>query len=351
MTRAARTTRTARWPSGGRTHAVALLGALVTTLSATSAAAVPGTYPAPDAPRPIDPQHYALPETMTWDDYRAIPGTRWNDTSRTGSIKNFRGALVLADYPDEPFTVSRPKNSTIFGNPVSAGDIPRDQVPQFYRDFLNTPGVLNHGHTINEYWMEDSGGRYGIDLNAFGPYRMPAKSHEYGVEPRFQGTTGCPAGETCGRDLRTDARAAWVAAVGERVAARYDFVFFLSAGQDESSTWQEFGPMKFGSPGRVPRRVGTTGSRAAELGEDTLRAAGPPGGPRPASGRTPRPAVPSRPRARGRASSRTSSATSSASRTTTTTRTRCRRDATTPGPGTCWAAGPSTAPAARTTAG
>ena len=74
---------------------------------------------------------------------------------------------------------------------------------------------------------------------------MPAKSHEYGIESDFQGGTGCPAGDTCDRDFRKDARAAWVADVGEEVATQYDFVFFLSAGQDESSTWQEFGQMKF----------------------------------------------------------------------------------------------------------
>jgi M6 family metalloprotease-like protein len=62
---------------------------------------------------------------------------------------------------------------------------------------------------------------------------------------------GCPAGDTCGRDLRTDARAAWIADVGPEVAAQYDFIFFLAAGQDESSTWQEFGQMKFASKEQV----------------------------------------------------------------------------------------------------
>lgn len=28
-------------------------------------------------PRPIDPQKYELPDTMTWDDYRSVPGTSW----------------------------------------------------------------------------------------------------------------------------------------------------------------------------------------------------------------------------------------------------------------------------------
>ena len=30
--------------------------------------------------------------------------------------------------------------------------------------------------------MEDSGGRYGVELTAFGPYQMPGKSHEYAME-------------------------------------------------------------------------------------------------------------------------------------------------------------------------
>jgi M6 family metalloprotease-like protein len=260
------------------TAACAAFAVTVTLLSATSAAAAPEGRPKPTpnpwqtrhwpqtqpwqrsqarpafaqgAPRPIDPQNYELPDTMTWDDYKAIPGTRWNDPAKKGSTKNFKGALVLVDYPNESFIVSRPKNSTIYGNPTAVSDVPRDQVPEFYKNFLNTPGTLNRGHTINEYWMEDSGGRYGIDLGSFGPYRMPAKSHEYGVESSFQGDQGCPAGDTCGRDLRTDARAAWIADVGADVAARYDFVFFLSAGQDESSTWQEFGQMKFNTRDEV----------------------------------------------------------------------------------------------------
>ncbi|MFI0353450.1 M6 family metalloprotease domain-containing protein [Actinomadura sp. 9N407] len=201
------------------------------------------TYAA-GAPRPVDPQNYELPDTMTWDDYRKIPGTSWADPSRKGSIKNFKGAVVLVDYPDQEFVVTQAKNSTLFGNPSEIGDVPRDQVAQFYQDFLNKPQKLNNGHSLHEYWMEDSAGRYGVDLKAYGAYRMPAKDHEYGVDG-MQGGTGCPAGDTCNRNIRTDARAAWIADVGEETAAQYDFVFFLSAGQDESSTWQEFGQMKF----------------------------------------------------------------------------------------------------------
>jgi M6 family metalloprotease-like protein len=197
-----------------------------------------------DARQPIDPQNWKNPDNMTWLDYREPPGTNWADPSVGGSVRTFRGALVLLDYPNQPFVVTQPQGSTVFVNPsAEASNVPRDQVAQFYGDFLNTPGQLNRGHTLHEYWMEDSGGRYGVELTAFGPYTMPGKDHEYGME--FQRGAACPAGDTCNRNIRTDGRAAWVADVGAEVPAQFDFVFFLSAGQDESSTWQEFGPIKF----------------------------------------------------------------------------------------------------------
>ncbi|ADB33270.1 M6 family metalloprotease domain protein [Kribbella flavida DSM 17836] len=193
---------------------------------------------------PIDPQNWENPDHMTWSDYQRPPGTNWADPTKKGSVRTFKGALVLTDYPNQPFVVTQPKGSTPFGNPsAEANGVPRDQVAQFYHDFLNKPNALNRGHTIHEYWMEDSGGRYGVELTAFGPYRMPGKSHEYAME--FQGGTACPAGDTCNRNLRTDGRAAWIADQGPHVPAGFDFVFFMSAGQDESSTWQEFGMMKF----------------------------------------------------------------------------------------------------------
>ncbi|WP_432876157.1 M6 family metalloprotease domain-containing protein [Kribbella sp. CA-245084] len=195
-------------------------------------------------PGPIDPQNWENPDHMTWDDYTKPPGTNWADPAVKGSQRTFKGALVLLDYPNQDFVITKPKGSTVFGNPSAAANgVPRDQVASFYHDFLNKPEPLNHGHTLHEYWMEDSGGRYGVDLTAFGPYRMPGKSHEYGME--FQSPAECPAGDNCDRDIRTDGKAAWVADQGPEVPAGYDFVFFLSAGQDESSTWQEFGMMKF----------------------------------------------------------------------------------------------------------
>ncbi|MEU7744521.1 M6 family metalloprotease domain-containing protein [Nonomuraea sp. NPDC049158] len=193
---------------------------------------------------PIDPQNWENPDHMTWADYKKVPGTRWNDPAVKGSKRTFKGALVLLDYPNQQFVVTQPKNSTIYRNPsAEAHDIPRDQVAKFYQDFLNTPNDLNKGHTIHEYWMEDSGGRYGVELTGFGPYTMPGKDHEYAME--FQGGTACPAGDSCNKNLRTDGHAAFIGAIGEEAAKQFDFIFYVSAGQDESSTWQEFGMMKF----------------------------------------------------------------------------------------------------------
>lgn len=204
--------------------------------------------------QPLDPQNWENPDNMTWADYKKPPGTKWNDPAVEGSQRMFKGALVLLDYPNQSFVVTQPQGSTIYANPsAEAHDVPRDQVAKFYQDFLNTPNDLNKGHTIHEYWMEDSGGRIGVDLTGFGPYTMPGKDHEYAMEYQRE---ACPAGDTCNKNLRTDGNAAWIAAVGPDVAAQYDFVFYLSAGQDESSTWQEFGMMKFPNKEAVPDEWG-----------------------------------------------------------------------------------------------
>jgi M6 family metalloprotease-like protein len=232
--------------------ALALLAAVtvLTGLGAGTAAAEPLTR---GWPAPIDAAHWENQDHMTWSDYKKVPGTNWADPSIKPTQRTFKGAVVLADYPDQDFVVTKPANSTIFGNPgPAAANIPRTGVARYYQDFLNKPEALNNGHTINEYWMEDSGGRFGVQLTAFGPYRMPGKSYEYGME--FQ-PSACPPGANCARDIRKDAGDAWRADVGD-TAKQFDFVFYLSAGQDESSTWQEFGEMKFGTKENVPDAFG-----------------------------------------------------------------------------------------------
>ncbi|KAF2203379.1 M6 metalloprotease [Delitschia confertaspora ATCC 74209] len=196
---------------------------------------------------------------MTWDDYKAPPSTSWADPTRKGSERNFNIALVTVDYPDQPFVVTLPPHSDIFSNPQPlAAGMNREDVPSFYRDLLNKPSELNRQHTLHEYWMEDSRGKYGVDLTVFGAYQMPGKSWQYGIDDEEDGMNpgACPGPEPCSVDLRTDALGAWRADVGNETASKFELVFILSAGQDESSTWQEFGEMKFATPADVPEEFG-----------------------------------------------------------------------------------------------
>ncbi|KAF2258208.1 M6 metalloprotease [Lojkania enalia] len=227
---------------------------------------VVSTAPTPQASDPfaiLDPQNWVNPDNMTWEDYVVPPGTSWADPTKKGYVRNFNIAMVTVDYPDQPFVLTLPAQSDIFGNPQpSVSGLKREDVPAFYRDFLNKPGDLNRGHTLHEYWMGDSAGRYGVDLTVFGAYQMPQNSWQYGIDDEQGGFNvgGCPEPGQCSVDLRTDALGAWRADVGNETASQFELVFILSAGQDESSTWQEFGEMKFLSKEDVPDEFGPPGN-------------------------------------------------------------------------------------------
>jgi M6 family metalloprotease-like protein len=217
-------------------------------------------------PDPVDPESWVLPEWMTWDDYRPIPGVDWNDPARQPA-KKLRSALILGDFADRDFIVTMPENSDIFGlngvhNPIGVGSIPRDQVGDFYADFLiRRPQELNHFHTVNEYWLEDSYGLIGVDATAFGPYRMQFKEHQYGLGADAGGAgDACPSGDECSQDFDTELIQASLADVTAGIALNggedYDFRFLLHAGYDESGTWQQFGPMIFPTPDDVAESLG-----------------------------------------------------------------------------------------------
>lgn len=176
---------------------------------------------------------------MTWADFVPPPGTSWADAEARGSIRNFNIALVLLDYPDEEFAITEAPGSNIFGNPqpIAANyGVTRENVSAYYHDHLNMPSEeLNYGHTLHEWWMGDSFGRYGVDLTPFGPYRLPAKSFQYGIDSYFN-PDACPANEECDLDLREAAYLAWRTAVGNETASSFELVFFVGPGEDESST-------------------------------------------------------------------------------------------------------------------
>ena len=203
---------------------------------------------------PIDPQNCQDQDDMTRADYRPIPGKNWADPALVPS-RVLRIALVAVDFSDQPFVVTLPKHSDPFGNP-QIDPIPREAVPQFYADFFNTPGPLNHGQTINGYWMEQSRGRIGIPkMDVFGPYRMPKKLFQYGLNEYHQ-EDGCPPGYVCDGELEADADALWCAEAGPDIVGKYDIVLRIYAGYDETSVWQEFGEMKFQTRDDIPAEWG-----------------------------------------------------------------------------------------------
>jgi hypothetical protein len=110
----------------------------------------PAIAAADGPPSPLDPQNWSTQENQTWSDYKPLPGPDYSDPSIQPTVKKWKVALVVTDFPDKTFTISKPAGATVFGTPTAeAHDIPRAEVPAFYRDFLNTPSALNHFLTMN----------------------------------------------------------------------------------------------------------------------------------------------------------------------------------------------------------
>lgn len=233
------------------TRAALIAAIAAVTVSLTAARDQSSATPFPP---PIDPQIVQDQDDMTWKDYRPIPGTNWSDRSRPVG-RALKVALIAIDFEDQPFVITQPKGSDPFGNP-QVDPIPRADVARFYASFWGEPGPLNHGHTIHEYWMEQSRGRIGIPkIDVFGPYRMPRKLFEYGLN-EYKQQEGCPAGYTCDGRMEPDVDALWRAEVGDEVVKSYPIKLRIYAGYDETTVWQEFGEMKFASRDDIPERWG-----------------------------------------------------------------------------------------------
>jgi M6 family metalloprotease-like protein len=208
-------------------------------------------------PEPIDPQMIQDQDSMTWKDYHPVPGKNWADPSLVPG-RRFRMALVAVDFPDQPFVITLPKHSDLFGNPQT-DPVKRDDVPRFYSDFWIKPSGLNHGQTINGYWMEQSRGKFGITaLDAFGPYRMPKNLWEYGLNEYGQNNS-TPDGSRASSRMEPDVDALWKADAGD-IKSQYDAVLRIYAGYDETGVWQEFGEMKFLSKDDIPVEWGNPDS-------------------------------------------------------------------------------------------
>lgn len=201
----------------------------------------------------IDPQHVRDQDQMTWDDYSPAPGINWADTSLKPE-RAFRMALVAVDFSDQPFVMTLPKKSDLFGNP-QIEPVSRDKIPQFYADFWLKPSAVNHGQTINGYWMEQSRGKFGITvLDAYGPYRMPKPLWKYGLSEWGQ-NKATPDGDSVSYWMEPDIDSLWEAAEGN-LQGNYDAILRIYAGYDETGVWQEFGEMKFNSKEEIPAEWG-----------------------------------------------------------------------------------------------
>jgi M6 family metalloprotease-like protein len=191
---------------------------------------------------------------MTWDDYRPIPGKNWADPSLKPE-RGFRLAVVAIDFPGQPFVITLPKGSDPFGNP-QIDPIAREDVPQFYADFFMTPSEVNHGQTINGYWMEQSRGKFGItEVDVFGPYRMPKPIWAYGLNEYGQNDQ-TPDGSRANSRMERDCDSIWIADIGEDIRKNYDAILRVYASYDETGVWQEFGEMKFNTKDDIPPEWG-----------------------------------------------------------------------------------------------
>jgi len=199
-------------------------------------------------PEPLDPQSWKFPKDMTWDDWQDNAAFNWKiDGDKITPTSVRRGLLVLCDFVDRPFIVTSSKGTEQMGNPLIGG-VKQDELVTFWEGFLNDPnfewdGETNHGVTISEFWRENSQGRWKIELDGAGVYRLPGYEFEYGLDTSMNHTNDLPAGFTRRSGLNS---LAVNAAIADGVDLnKYDFAFVLHSGSAESQVWEEAGYMMF----------------------------------------------------------------------------------------------------------
>ena len=131
------------------------------------------SWPPAAAGPPLDPQNWSFQDNLTWSDYKPIPGPDYSDPAIQPRVKKWKVALVADRLPGPDVHDHAARGRNIFGNPqASANSIPRAR-SRVLRRLPQQAAALNNFQTMNRYWMEDSFGRYGVELVAFGPYRLP----------------------------------------------------------------------------------------------------------------------------------------------------------------------------------
>ena len=206
-------------------------------------------------PTPLDPKSWVLPEEMTWSDYTPIPGVDWADPDVQPTVKTLRAALILGDFTDYPMRVAAKDRDASGQKGLGVKD-----PAQYWVDLLfksKDPNGPQHGHTVGEYWLEDSYGAIGVDAEGFGPYHMDGPLYQYGVTD-FGDGTDCPDDSGCDGDFDTEVVQKSLADVttAQQEHGDFDFRFLLHAGYDESGVWLNYGLAKFESKGAVTDAFG-----------------------------------------------------------------------------------------------
>ena len=196
-----------------RSRARAVVALIAVTLTCSLAASASAEIP-PDVAdnpllQPLDEQNWVDQAELTWDDYTQIRPDGWNAaSSSTGSQSQYKTAVILLQFQDQPFLITQPGGTHPFGNPQPGWQpVAPEEVADWYYDYYAVPNQYNGGQTIHGYWMEDSYGKIGVDLQVFGPYTLPGKLHEYGIpDGSFNAPAAryCPQGDSCNKSLRTD---------------------------------------------------------------------------------------------------------------------------------------------------
>ena len=204
-------------------------------------------------PDPIDPQSWKLQRAMGWQEWKPNPVIDWVNDTTVKPARVLKGVLVLVDFPDRKFLVTEKEGSDILGNPVIGG-IAKEDLADFWHDYLIVPSKQNNYVTVNSYWRENTYGRQDIELSACGPYTLSRFEFQYGslgitTVQRFD--TMFPRGTGMATEAYNLAKADGVQFFDAAGAPLYDFIFFIHAGYDPSGLWQEAGEMMFLTRGDI----------------------------------------------------------------------------------------------------
>ena len=252
-------------------------------------------------PAPLDPQSWRLQRDMTWHDFKANPVIDWKTQLNKDSLDNkfafddndpnsvIVGGLLMFEYLDRKFisrgalgsdplgyylfdTDGAGLQNTITQNPVfnvpaliaeekgiSVAEVTDEMFAHWWADYLNKPQEINNGVNIDEFWRENSYGKWAVDLRPYGPFTIPYFEFEtmgYDIGSNFQSWNDVPPSFRRSSTYSFDTIAHQLAVDMNVPFGDFDFFFLFHAGYDESGVWQEFGQSQFKTRQDVPYELG-----------------------------------------------------------------------------------------------